>query len=64
MGDSDHRGELVRVRLTETDLARVSQIQKHYERVGLVSSLQQVLSDAVGSFYDDLVEEGVVTPNL
>ena len=59
MGATDHRGELVRVRLSEQDLARVSAIQGHYERVGLPCSLQRVVADALSFYYNDLVGNGV-----
>ena len=63
MGERDHRGELVRVRLSDEDLAKVSAIQKHYDNVGLPSSLQQVVAASIDSHYQSLVSEGVVPPN-
>ena len=59
MGESDHRGELIRVRLSEVDLARMTAIQGYYQRTGLPTSLQRVVADAVSSYYFALVEKGV-----
>jgi hypothetical protein len=58
MGEKDLRGELVRVRLSEVDLARVSAIQGYYGRAGLPTSLQRVVADAISSYYFSLVEKG------
>ena len=51
------------MRLSDEDLAKVSAIQKHYGRVGLPSSLQQVVAASIDSHYQSLVAEGVVPPN-
>jgi hypothetical protein len=64
MGERDHRGELVRVRLSEQDLARISAIQDYYEREGSPASLQRVIADAIGTHYSVLVSQGSVEPNL
>lgn len=64
MGERDHRGELVRVRLSEQDLARVSAIQDYYEKVGNPSSMQRVIADAIDCHYSVLVSQGSVEPNL
>lgn len=64
MGERDHRGELVRVRLSEQDLARISAIQDYYEREGSPSSLQRVIADAIDTHYSVLVSQGSVEPNL
>ena len=64
MGDRDQRGELIRVRLSEQDLARASAIQDYYERKGLRPALQQVMSDAIATHYSLLEAQGVVEPGL
>jgi hypothetical protein len=64
MGERDHRGELVRVRLSEQELARVSAIQDYYDRIGNASSLQRVIADAINTHYSVLVSQGSVEPNL
>lgn len=64
MGERDHRGELVRVRLSEQDLARISAIQDYYEKVGTPTSLQRVIADAIDTHYSVLVSQGSVEPNL
>ena len=64
MGDSDQRGELIRVRLSEQDLARVTAIQNYYEREGMRPALQAVISDAIATHYSVLEAQGSVEPNL
>ncbi len=64
MGDRDQRGELIRVRLSEQDLARASAIQDYYECKGLRPALQQVMSDAIATHYSLLEAQGVVEPGL
>jgi len=64
MGDRDERGELVRVRLSEQDLARVTAIQDYYEREGMRPALQAVISDAIGTHYSVLEAQGSVEPGL
>ena len=64
MGEKDHRGELIRVRLSEVDLARMTAIQGYYERTGLRAALQQVMSDAIATHYSLLEAQGVVEPGL
>jgi len=41
----------------------VSAIQKHYDNVGLPSSLQVVVAASIDSHYQTLAAEGVVPPN-
>ena len=64
MGDRDCRGELIRIRLSDDDLVRVSAIQDHLESVGVHSTLGKVVSNAIASYYGALVAEGSVPPNL
>ena len=64
MGDRDQRGELIRVRLSEQDLARVTAIQDYYEREGMRPALQAVISDAIATHYSVLEVQGSVEPNL
>ena len=64
MGEKDHRGELIRVRLSEVDLARMTAIQGYYERNGLRAALQQVISDAISTHYSLLEAQGAVEPGL
>lgn len=64
MGERDHRGELIRVRLTETELNRVSAIQAYYDKVGVPSSMQRVIADSIDTHYSVLVAQGSVEPNL
>jgi hypothetical protein len=64
VGDKDRRGELVRCRLTQLDLDRVSAIQDYYEGVGLPTNLQQVFSDAIAAYYHELVAKGVDIEHL
>lgn len=60
MGDRDHRGELIRVRLSDEDLAKVSAIQNFYLKTGSSSSsLQRVVVDAVSAYYAALADSGV-----
>lgn len=56
----DHRGDLLRIRLNEEDLARVGAIQDLYKRTGLNSSLTKVLSDAIDRHYCAFLEDGLV----
>lgn len=64
MGERDQRGELIRVRLSDSDLDRVSAIQAYYDRVGIPSSMQRVVADAIDTHYSVLVQQGAVEPNL
>ena len=64
MGDSDQRGELIRVRLSEQDLARVTAIQDYYEREGMRPALQAVISDAIATHYSVLEAQGSVERGL
>lgn len=64
MGDSDQRGELVRVRLSEQDLARVTAIQDYYEREGMRPALKAVISDAIATLYSVLEAQGSVVRDL
>lgn len=64
MADRDQRGDLVRVRLSEQDLARVTAIQDYYEREGMRPALQAVISDAIATHYSVLEAQGSVEPNL
>jgi hypothetical protein len=64
MGATDQRGELVRVRLSDQDLARVTAIQDYYEREGMRPALQAVISDAIATHYSVLEAQGSVEPNL
>lgn len=64
MGDRDERGELVRVRLSEQDLARVTAIQDYYEREGMRPALQAVISDAIATHYSVLEAQGSVERGL
>ena len=64
MGDIDERGELVRVRLSEQDLARVTAIQGYYHREGMRPALQAVISDAIATHYSVLEAQGSVEANL
>jgi hypothetical protein len=63
VGDRDTRGELVRVRISDGDLAKISAIQQYYESVGLPSSLQKVVSDAIDTHYSTLSSQGSLPPN-
>jgi hypothetical protein len=64
MGDRDQRGELIRVRLSEQDLARVTAIQDYYEREGMRPALQAVISDSIATHYSVLESQGSVEQNL
>ena len=64
VGDRDTRGELIRVRLSDSDLARVSAIQEHYASIGLQPSMQRVIADGVSALYSALSDQGSVPPNL
>jgi hypothetical protein len=55
---------LVRVRLSDTDLDRVSAIQDYYNSDGTPSTLQRVVADAIDSYYSTLAAQGKVPPNL
>jgi hypothetical protein len=63
MGE-DKRGELVRMRLSEDDLEKVSVIQDYLNGIGRLSSLGKVVSDAIDCYYGVLAKEGVVPPTL
>ena len=63
MGE-DKRGELVRMRLSEDDLEKVSVIQDYLNGIGRLSSLGKVVSDAIDCYYGVLVKEGVVPPTF
>jgi hypothetical protein len=63
VGDRDHRGEQIRVRLSEEDLIKVTTIQEFYDSVGIPSSIQRVLSDAIGTHYSVLASQGSVEPH-
>lgn len=64
MGSKDARGEQVRLRLTESDSARIGAIQDYYERQGVRPLLQVVVSDAIACYYKDLATKGLVVPEL
>ncbi len=64
MGERDRRGELIRVRLTDQDLDRVSAIQDCYEKLGIPSTMQRVIADGIASLYSTLSAQGSVPPNL
>jgi len=64
VGERDARGELVRVRLSDTDLDKVSAIQDYYNSAGIPSTLQRVVADAIESHYSALSAQGKVPPNL
>lgn len=59
----DRRDELVRLRLSEDDLAKVTAIQEHLDSIGALSSLGAVVSRAIGVYYSVLADEGSVPPN-
>lgn len=61
---ADERQEQVRLRLSESDLAKVSAIQDHLNSIGSLSSLGKVVSNAIDAYYSILVAEGSVPPNL
>lgn len=63
MGD-DRREELVRLRLSASDLEKVSAIQEHLDSIGSLSTLGKVVSNAIDAYYSILVAEGSVPPNL
>ena len=63
MGE-DKRGELVRMRLSEDDLEKVSVIQDYLNGIGRLSSLGKVVSNAIDCYYAVLVKEGVAPQNL
>lgn len=63
MGDEFRRDEHIRVRLSANDLAKVSAIQNHLDRVGAQSSMGKVVSNAIGCYYEVLAAEGSVPPN-
>jgi hypothetical protein len=63
MGDEFRRDEHIRLRLSADDLARVTAIQHHLDRIGSLSSLGKVVSNAIGCYYEVLVAEGSVPPN-
>jgi len=58
------REELVRVRLSASDLDRAAAIQDYLKGIGQHDSLGAAVSKALGSYYLELVAEGVVPPNL
>ena len=58
------REELVRVRLSASDLDRAAAIQDYLKGIGQYDSLGAALSKALGVYYLELVAEGVVPPNL
>jgi hypothetical protein len=58
------RQEQVRLRLSESDLAKVSAIQDHLNSIGSLASLGKVVSNAIDAYYSILVAEGSVPPNL
>ncbi len=60
---SDRREDLVRLRLSADDLAKVTAIQNHLDSVGALSSLGKVVSNAIDCYYSVLVAEGSVPPN-
>jgi hypothetical protein len=60
----DKRDELVRLRLSAEDLERVSAIQGHLKSIGSVNSLGKAVSNAIAHYYEALVAEGSVPPNL
>ena len=64
MADTDQRGDLVRVRLSKQDLARVTAIQDYYEREGMRPALQAVISDAIATHYSVLEAQGAVERDL
>jgi hypothetical protein len=55
---------LVRVRLSDTDLDKVSAIQDYYNSAGIPSTMQRVVADAIESHYSALSAQGKVPPNL
>jgi hypothetical protein len=50
--------------LSPSDLAKVTAIQEHLERVGEMNSLGKVVSNALSAYYSILAAEGTVPPNL
>jgi hypothetical protein len=64
MGDEFRRDELIRIRLSADDLARVTAIQDYLKRSAAQSSFGKVVSNAIGCYYEVLVAEGSVPPNL
>ncbi len=63
MGDEFRRDELIRIRLSADDLARVTVIQDFLKRTGAQSSFGKVVSNAIGCYYEVLATEGSVPPN-
>ncbi len=61
---SGRRDEPLRIRLSPSDLDRVSAIQEYLGSVGEMNSLGKVVSNAIDAYYDILVSEGAVPPNL
>jgi len=64
VGERDARGELVRVRLADSTLDRVSAIQDYYSSAGLPTTMQRVIADAIDTHYASLSAQGKVPPNL
>jgi hypothetical protein len=64
VGERDYRGELVRIRLSDADLNRVSAIQDYYATVGISPSMQRVIADGIDALYSALSSQGNVPPNL
>jgi hypothetical protein len=61
---AERRDEPLRIRLSPSDLAKVTAIQEHLERVGEMNSLGKVVSNAIDAYYSILAAEGTVPPNL
>lgn len=59
----DRRGEHVRMRLSEEDLAKATVIQDYLESIGQYASLGKVVGYALDAYFSILVAEGAVPPN-
>jgi hypothetical protein len=61
---AERRDEPLRIRLSPSDLAKVTAIQEYLGSTGEMNSLGKVVSNAIDAYYDILVSEGAVSPNL
>ncbi len=58
------RDEPLRIRLSPSDLDRVSAIQEYLDSIGEMNSLGKVVSNAIDAYYSILVRQGSVPPDL
>jgi hypothetical protein len=58
------RDEPLRIRLSPSDLDRVSAIQEYLDSIGEMNSLGKVVSNAIDAYYSILVCQGSVPPDL